>query len=236
MPPILHYSHPHTDRQLPRTALALPGDPLAAGRAVNFHDPVQGCAVGSSTCTGANVLIEAFPWVELSVIEAGELQVQGEGFDLRLTAGDCFIVPRGVRLRWQHRGPLRRVFMAFPGLSAETDMPAAPVHINLSQALAPTTPPAAEVLLTAPPRAWSASVFSAGPLRIGVWQCEAYARRQVEPAYSELMFILQGAVTLQAWQGASHHVQAGETVVVPKGATNAWTSTETVRKVFCILS
>src|SRR3546814_3101762 len=88
MPPILHYSFPHTDRQLPCAPFALQGDPLAAGRVINFHDPVQGYAAGSSVSTGANLLIEAFPWVELGVVEAGELYLQGEGFDLQLTAGE----------------------------------------------------------------------------------------------------------------------------------------------------
>jgi uncharacterized cupin superfamily protein len=236
MPPILHYSHPHTDRQLPCAPFAMQGDPLAAGRVINFHDPVQGYAAGSSASTGANLLIESFPWVEISVIEAGELRLLGEGFDLQLTAGDFFVVPRGIRVRWQHRGQLRRLFMAFSGLSGSTGMPTTPIRIDLSQPLAPTNPPAANVLLTATPKAWSETLFSASNLRIGLWQCEAYARKQVEPGYSELMFILEGSVTLQAEQGESHHVRAGETVIVPRGATNAWVSEETVRKVFCILS
>lgn len=236
MPTLLHYSHPHTDRQLPCAPFALPDDPLAAGRVINLHDPEQGYAAGSSASTGANLLIEAFPWVELGVIEAGELHLQGEGFDLRLRAGDCFVVPRGMRVRWQHHGPLRRLFMAFPGLSGRTGMPASPVRIDLSQPLAPTNPPAASVLLTATPKAWSQTLFSVANLRIGLWQCEAYARKQVEPDYSELMFILEGAVTLKTAQGESYHVRAGETVIVPRGNTNAWTSEESVRKVFCIVS
>lgn len=236
MPGIVHYSHPHTDRQLPCVPFALQGDPLVAGRVINLHDPVQGYAAGSSVSTGVNLLIEAFPWVELSVIEAGELHVQGEGFDLHLSAGDCFIVPRGARVRWRHHGQLRRLFMAFPGLSDCADMPARPIGIDLSRPLAPSNPPAASVLLTATPKAWSETLFSVASLRIGLWQCEAYARKQVEPDYTELMFILEGSVTLQAEQGDSYRVRAGETVIVPRGATNAWTSEETVRKVFCIFS
>lgn len=236
MPPILLYSTPHTDRQLPCAAFALQGDPLAAGRVINFHDPLQGYATGSSVSVGANLLIEDFPWVELGIVEAGELRLQGDGFDLQLRAGDCFVVPRGVRVRWHHRGQLRRLFMAFPGLEACTDMPKMPTRIDLSQSLSPASPPSANVLLTGTPSAWSETLFSAANLRIGLWQCEAYARKQVEPAYSELMFILDGSVTLTAEQGDSHHVRAGETVMVPKGASNAWRSEETVRKVFCILS
>src|SRR3546814_8286218 len=122
-----------------------------------------------------------FRSVELGVVEAGELRLQGEGFDLQLTAGDCFVVPRGVNVRWQHRGQLRRLFMAFPGLSASTGMPTAPIRIDLSQPLAPTSPPAADVLLTDTPKAWSETLFSAGNLRLGLWQCKGYERQQMEP-------------------------------------------------------
>lgn len=236
MPPILHYSQPHTDRDLPCAAFALQDDPLAAGRVIHFHEAQQGFVTGSSVSVGANLLIEDFPWIELGIVEAGELRLQGDGFDLQLSAGDCFVVPRGVRVRWHHRGQLRRLFMAFPGLQACSDMPAMPIKIDLGRTLAPSTPPAASVLLTPAPRAWSETLFSVANLRIGLWQCEGYARKQVEPSYSELMFILDGAVTLTAQGGDRHCVRAGETVVVPKGATNAWVSEEIVRKVFCILA
>lgn len=236
MPPLLHYSQPETDRQLSLAAYALQGDPLAAGRAVNVHDPVQGYAVGTSTAVGANLLIEDFPWVELGIIESGELTLQGDGYHLELKAGDCFIVPSGIKVRWHHRATLRRIFMAFPGLIASNDMPLVPLKVDFATPLQACSPPAANVLLTATPNAWSQTLFSCANLRIGLWQCEAYARKQVEPGYSELMFILQGAVTLTPEQGQACTVRAGEVVMVPAGATNAWSSDETVRKVFCILS
>jgi uncharacterized cupin superfamily protein len=236
MPPILHYPTPLTDRQLPRAAFALRNDPLAAGRAVHFHDPVQGYAVGTSESVGANLLIEDFPWVELGVVEAGELTLQGEGYRLDLKAGDCFVVPSGINVRWHHRGTLRRLFMAFPGLAPSKDMPTQPLKIDFSLPLQPCSPPAANVLLTATPNAWSETLFSVANLRIGLWQCEAYARKQVEPSYSELMFILEGAVTLTPERGDACQVSTGEVVMVPAGATTAWSSEETVRKVYCILS
>ncbi|EPJ87827.1 hypothetical protein CFII64_05160 [Pseudomonas sp. CFII64] len=235
MPEILHYPIPHTRRQLPRAAFALHNDPLAAGRTVHYHDSKQGYAVGESVSVGANLLIEDFPWVELGIVEAGELSLRGDGFDLELKAGDCFVVPRGVKVRWQHRGLLRRVFMAFPGLAPGNDMPARPVKIDLLSTLQSCSPPAASVLLTPAPQAWSAEAFSTSNLRIGLWQCEPYARKQVEPGYSELMYILEGSVTLTSERGLANRVKAGEVVVVPAGATNAWSSEETVRKVYCIL-
>ncbi len=236
MPPILHYCLPPTVRQLPLTALALSGDPLAAGRTTHLHDAAQGYAVGSSESRGDDLLIEDFPWVELGIIEAGELTLEGEGFNLSLKAGDCFVIPRGVALRWQHKGDLRRLFMVFPGLPASAEMPGRVLRIDLGLPLQPCNPPAADVLLTATPRAWSQTLFTSANLRIGLWECEAYARKTIEPSYCELMHIIEGAVTLTPEHGAPCSVHAGETVVVPAGASNAWTSLEKVRKVFCILA
>lgn len=235
MPPILHYPCNPAGCALPNDPYALQGDPLAAGRAVHFHDAVQGYAVGSSTSVGANLLIEDFPWVELGIVEAGELTLQGEGYRLDLKAGDCFVVPKGITVRWHHRGQLKRVFMAFPGLTPSRDMPTQPLKLDLAMSLAPCSPPAASVLLTATPQSWSETLFTAANLRIGLWACGPYARKQVQPGYSELMFILEGAVTLTAEHGPAYRVAAGEVVMVPAGATNAWVSEESVRKVFCIL-
>jgi uncharacterized cupin superfamily protein len=235
MPPILHYPRDPADRVLPNDPYALQGDPLAAGRTVHFHDATQGYAVGSSTSVGANLLIEEFPWVELGVVEGGELTLQGEDYRLDLKAGDCFVVPKGISLRWHHRGQLKRIFMAFPGLASSGEMPTRPLKLALAQPLAPCAAPAANVLLTATPQAWCETLFKSANLRIGLWACEPYARKQVQPGYSELMFILEGAVTLTAEQGPAYRVAAGEVVMVPAGATNAWVSEESVRKVFCIL-
>lgn len=233
--PILHFSNPRECRTLPVLESSLRDDPLGIGRVINLHDPDGRYAVGSCTSEGVDTQLDGFPWVELSIVEAGEVHLQGDGFDLRLFGGDCVVVPRGANLRWRHAGQLKRVFMAFPALEASTQMPLVPLKLDLAQPLSPCNPPAAGVLLTPAPCAWSQTLFTAGALRIGLWQCDAYTRRQVEPGYSELMFILQGAVTLTADHGDHYRVEAGEAIMVPQGATNAWTSDDQVRKVFCIL-
>jgi uncharacterized cupin superfamily protein len=233
---ILHYSNSSENRTLPALGLTLPGDPLATGRAIHLQDPSGQYMAGSCTSEGVDMRLDAFPWIELSIVEAGELHLHGEGFELNLLPGDCFVIPRGASLHWRHEGQLKRLFMAFSALQAGAGMPLIPFKIDLAQPLAPCDPPAASVLLTPAPKAWSQTLFMADSLRIGLWQCEPYVRRQVEPNYSELMFILEGSVTLTTEDGERYRVQAGETIVVPQGATNAWASEDQVRKVFCILS
>ncbi|HKS12617.1 MAG TPA: cupin domain-containing protein [Pseudomonas sp.] len=188
-----------------------------------------GCCEG-----GQDRHIDAFDGVLLGVLEAGELRLTGEGFALHLVPGDCFVVPEGVALQWQPSGMLRYLFIRFPGLGGEASHDR-PLKLDLHGTLSPCSPPAAEVLLTPTPQAWSRAAFEQGALRIGTWACEPYQRRQVEPGYSELMHILEGELTLTEASGTQHTVAAGETLMVPAGATNAWSSETMVRKVYCIL-
>lgn len=236
MPTMLHYCHLASARRLPSDNLTWVDDPLASGRSLHWYDAAQGYAVGVHQSSGTRRVIEDFPWVELGIVESGILFLQGEGFRIGLHPGDCFVIPRGITLDWHQPGDLRYLCMVFPGLSRSAPMPPQPLKIDPCLELQPCNPPAAEVLLSATPQARSQTLFSVANLRIGVWECEAYKRKTLEPGYCELMHILKGAVTLSPEGAAPCTVQAGETVVVPAGASNAWTSAQTVRKIFCILS
>ncbi|MNM21636.1 Cupin domain protein [compost metagenome] len=197
------------------------------------HQHGPGYEVGRYEGTPAR-RFEAFDAVLLGMLEAGELRLSGEGFELHLVPGDCFVVPKGVALAWQPEGTLRYLFIRFPGLEGDASHDR-PLKLDLYGPLRPCDPPSAEVLLSVTPQAWSEVGFEQGALRIGVWACEPYQRRQVQPGYSELMHIIDGQLTLTEENGARHTVAAGETLVVPAGVTNAWASQALVRKVYCIL-
>jgi uncharacterized cupin superfamily protein len=197
------------------------------------HQHGPGYEVGHNEGTQA-CRIDSFDAVLLGIVEAGALGLSGEGFALHLGPGECFVVPKGVTVDWQPEGNLRYRFIRFAGLEgvASHDRP---LKLDLYGPLLPCDPPATEVLLSATPQAWSQAAFEQGALRIGVWACEPYQRRQVEPGYSELMHIIDGQLTLTEADGTAHTAAAGETLVVPAGATNAWASQTRVRKVYCIL-
>ena len=92
------------------------------------------------------------------------------------------------------------------------------------------------MLLGPVPACRSANAFSdtATGLRVGVWDSTPYARRAVPHRVSELMHILEGAVTLTDEFGIDVRVAAGDTVFVPRGTLCAWTSTVPVRKIYTI--
>lgn len=238
MPSMLHYLHPYSDRQLPVVELSLAGDPLAAGREFNFSEGQQRYVVGTATSAATDVLITEFPWVELTLIEAGEVCVEGAGFNLRASAGDVLLIPRGLALRWHHSDGLRRMFMAFPGAASDGDMPGAPIKFDLNKVLQPDEPPSASVLLSKAPTTAGLTLFSSGDgaLRIGIWESTPYARSTIDPGYCELMHVLSGTIVLQPPEGGACVIVPGETVVVPAGVRNAWTNDIPVRKLWAKLT
>ncbi|KTT40146.1 hypothetical protein SB5_08235 [Pseudomonas oryzihabitans] len=235
--PLLHYCQPSSDRQLPRALYALHDDPLAAGRELHLHDARLGYVMGSAVSHSADCQLEDYPWVEVSVIEAGALQLEWTGGALQLKAGDAFVLPRGLQCRWRHQGELRRLFMAFPGRASEGPMPSAPLLLDPEAPREPSPPPAASVLLSPEPSATGCDLFESGggALRVGMWECTGYARKAVSNPHCELMLLYAGAVTLAVAGEVPCHVRAGEAVLVPAETLMAWDSRETVRKLYCIL-
>ncbi|MDT3721651.1 cupin domain-containing protein [Pseudomonas oryzihabitans] len=236
--PLLHYCQPPGDRQLPRALQPLHDDPLAAGRELHLHDGRLGYVMGSAVGHSADCRLDDYPWVEMSIIETGELHLEWIGGALQLKAGDAFVLPRGLNCRWRHAGELRRLFMAFPGRASEGPMPSAPLLLDPEAPREPSPPPAASVLLSPEPSATGCDLFESGggALRIGMWDCTAYTRKAVSNPHCELMLLYAGAVTLTVEGGASCQVNAGEAVLVPADTPMAWDSRETVRKLYCILS
>lgn len=238
MTSIVHFIQPASARCLPdEPVAALANDPLAVGRHVHLRQQQQGCCSGVASSPQADLAIRDYPWVELSIVEAGTLHIEGDDYRLTVSAGEVLVVPRGANLRWRHEGEVRRIFMVFDGAASQGDMPARALKIEPHAELQACNPPAAEVLLTPAPLAHSHTQFqSGGCLRIGIWSCTPYARRQVEPGYSELMYFYEGRVRFDTPAGERYQVSAGEAILIPAGATNAWSNDVAVKKLFCILS
>ncbi len=238
MSSMLHYRSPASARQLPVVELALVGDPFAANRAVNFCEADHRYIVGTVRADAENLHIEHFPWVELTLIETGQVWVEGNGFNILAKAGDVLLIPRGLALRWHHDSELQRMYMAFPGKASEGDMPAAPIKFDLTVKLESDDPPAASVLMTEAPVTAGLTLFSSGngALRIGIWESTPYTRSTIDPGYCELMHVLAGKIILQPVAGEVCEVVPGETVVVPARVRNAWTNEVPVRKLWCKLT
>lgn len=227
-----------TDTTIPPLQIpALDGDPLATERIYYLLDETLGYGAGISR-SGPRDEDVILAHTEFTVVSDGELTLlQSDGTSVDLKAGDCAIIPEGLRARWKQGGDVRRTFMVFPGLRGGSSSTI--VKIDPQADLGPSGGPARDLLLTDPPPTAQSRVWfedPSGKIRIGVWECTPYSRRNTRPAYCELMHILSGSVTFTQLSGRSWTVKAGETIIVPAGAENAWVSDVTIRKVFCIVS
>ena len=78
------------------------------------------------------------------------------------------------------------------------------------------------------------------PISAGVWESDPKPREDgKEPefhtaTYTELMCILEGSVTIADPSGKVETFEAGDVVIVPRGARTEWRQTEYVKKYWVI--
>ena len=73
-----------------------------------------------------------------------------------------------------------------------------------------------------------------GTLTAGVWTCTPFTAKPGPYEVNELMFVLEGAITIIDGQGDEERVHAGESFVIPKGLPCTWKQTDFVRKFYVI--
>lgn len=214
-----------------------PDDPLAGGRRYHVSDAALRYGAGVAESGACDVSIAQMPHSEFVCVFSGQIALHAaDGRIVTLGPGDCAVVPAGARLRWVQTGKVVRSFVVFPdgADNGATDI----VKIDPAAPLSPMSALPSSALLTPPPASENRRDFAAraGKVRVGIWQATGYARGQVTPPHCELMCLLAGKVEIAEANGPAWTVRAGEAILLPHGATNAWRSRETVRKVFCIVS
>jgi uncharacterized cupin superfamily protein len=94
-------------------------------------------------------------------------------------------------------------------------------------------------LLTPAPRERNAMIFQSAEddpriVKIGVWECEAYAEQMTDYPYDEYMRVIEGSVIITAQGGEAKTYTVGDSFFMPKGFTGVWKQTETMKKYFAI--
>lgn len=94
-------------------------------------------------------------------------------------------------------------------------------------------------LLTPAPRERNAMLYQSAEgdpriVKIGVWECEAYAEQMTNYPYDEYMRVIEGSVTITAIGGEAKTYTVGDSFFMPKGFTGIWQQTETMKKYFAI--
>ena len=207
-----------------------PADPFARHRHVAWTG-ADNMSVGRVTWSGSATL-DAFPHTELIMVTQGELHLENAETMLRVVAGEVAVAGRGSSFSIRANAGASWVFCA---VSAATPVPLLQA-VNLAAELTASPPPGADVLLSPEPQCRSYPVFADNPARtrIGLWDSTPYTRKRVPHRVNELMYILEGHVTLSDASGRAVSFGPGDCVFVPHQTPCAWQSDVHVRKLYCV--
>lgn len=210
-----------------------PADAYLGRRRVLFQTPAT--EVGAIELPAGRGRVEALAADEFIVVCDGALVLEHVAGTIELAEGESAVLISGGTYAWRTTRPTRLAYMRH----ADRGGPAVPrvIPIDVLAALQPSAPPAAE-LLTSPTPSCRSHVdhrSADGEFTCGTWDSTAYSRKAMRYAHSELMVLLEGAVTLEDETGASRRFERGDIFVVQQGALCAWDSREPVRKVYAIV-
>jgi hypothetical protein len=228
--------------KLPASELAA-GTPLQFGRTY-FNAPKLGLTVGmwsSSAFEGSMKMRDAD---EFGLLLDGSATItEAGGRVTELSAGDGFVIPRGVECAWKQGGHVRKIFVTY--VSPKT--PAKPpgnsggqhvVKVETGARLSPCGGPDKSLLNGPEPRCAENIAYTdaSGQFTVGLWSATPYDRKATPFGRYELMHFVEGHVDLHDGGQDSQGFGAGETVFVPKGAPLGWRSHRDLKKIFVILN
>lgn len=207
-------------------------DPFGANRQVAWLSD-DGVSAGRVAYTGESV-IEDYPYSETLVVHAGVVLLHTAEQTLELGVGDSAVIGRGTRLTLQANPGSQWAFCA-------VNLADAPLRPGLTwldprTLLNPSAAPDAQILIGPAPQCRANNLFddASTELRVGIWDSTPYARHARPHKLHELMYLIEGSMTLQDAEGVDTEVNPGDTVFVAKGAPCAWRGTVYVRKVYAV--
>lgn len=231
------------DRNVPLAAWEdFPEGEIVSGTAkqngiVLFEDKAKGLSAGVWEQGANESRWMDYPVNEFMTVLEGEVVIVEEDRTVSIAAGESFIIPKGLRCRWTQPGHVRKFFVIFDDRSGlANEGPLRTIKIDPGVALAPSAPPAQEMLLSPVPVQHTRDCFTdaTGQLNIGVWDTTGYHRKLIDFPRHELMCLLEGSVTFADDQGNTQRFTAGDTFFVPMGTPNSWKSEGYLKKIFVI--
>jgi uncharacterized cupin superfamily protein len=204
-----------------------------------FNAPQLGLTMGmwSSTAYERKPKVAAADEFGL-VLDGAATITEAGGHVTNVSAGEAFVIPRGLEVAWKQSGNVRKIFVTFANPKAPAKPAAAHVvKLDAKAKLEPCAGPDAALLNGPAPRCAEHVAYTdaSGQFTVGFWAATAYDRKATPFGRYELMHFLEGQVDLSDDAGGEQSFNAGETVFVPKGAPLGWRNHRDVKKIFVIL-
>lgn len=170
---------------------------------------------------------------EFVLVLEGDVTFEQSGARCDLNTGEAGVMVRERPLDWRSERGAKLVLMRCTGGGgAGAD---GPVRIDQGASLAPSNPPAADVLIGPTPDCRNHTDYrsGSGELVCGTWDSTPYSRRLVVFRHFELMRLIEGSVTFVDAAGREGTFRAGDVVLFEQGGGASWESREYVKKIYC---
>ena len=215
------------------------GEPVQRGH-VYHDDKANGLMVGVWDCTPFTAKQGPYDVNEFMLVLEGSVTIVDErGHEETISAGQSFIIPKGLPCVWKQTEYIRKFFVIHndaSGMTPEDASALAVIRPDPDAAMAPMEVDASLPLVGELPSQNIKACFNdmTGQMTVGTWDSTPFERSPKPFPRHELMHLLEGSVTISDGAGGEQVFKAGDTFFVPKGAMMGWKSTEYVRKIFCI--
>ena len=242
--PILFEPHGPADTGMPELpaidpSLLSSGTPVQHGHEY-FTDDTKTLTAGVWDCS---VMTEKFgPYAVnefMVILEGSVIIVDGKGHEETVSAGQAFVIPKGMPLEWKQTEYVRKFYVIFddPSDAAAPDPDSLQItRIDLGATLPPVGEQDTSRYKGNVPDQHVLNAFkdASGQMSVGLWDTTDMHTHAQPFQRNELMHLLEGSVTFAGAGGSSVSFSKGDTFLVPKGTHYQWDSTGYVRKIYCI--
>jgi uncharacterized cupin superfamily protein len=168
---------------------------------------------------------------EFIIVCDGAVNLTQDTGSVEMRAGNSAVIPRGASFSWRTDRPTTLVYMRHKGKPADA---ATVVQIDESAPLQPSGTPPVELLIGQTPACRNHTDYRSadGELTCGTWDSTPYRRKAMLFGHCELMYLLEGAVTLEDEVGNRRTFMKHDIFVVEQGARCSWDSFQQVKKVY----
>lgn len=197
-------------------AALVSGEPVQRGHL--YHEiEAEGYMAGVWDCTAFVDQMMPYPVDEYMLFLKGGLSmVLPDGEEIKINAGDAFIIPKGFVCQWSQPELVHKYFMILDG----------PVHEADNRSLKRITVPDLSAPSEAPDVMSRRTDFlnAAGTMRVEVVSCSNLKIPPSPAKAHQMISVLSGSLTLH-YGNTVHQFNAGETAYLHQGDAAGWETT-----------
>lgn len=223
---------------IPESSIAS-GTPVQAGCEYLNLDQ-GGLTAGVWDCTEWESVKSNYDVDEFMIVLEGSIIVEHENGNIQtFSAGDCFIIPKGVPCIWRQVEYVKKYYFIFDtGAEIKPMSSLDAIKVVVPEMLPSIDSGDSAQYIGSAPQMGLESVYkdSSGQFQVGIWECNAMTRQPGIINRSEIMHILEGSGSITNGDGVVFKFKAGDTFLVPLGMGYQWHNDEPVKKIFCALT